>query len=80
MSVTQTIEQAGYSLIERWSDDEAILRKDQSGAYALWRVATSAEQGMIINTPNDGRIYQHVREVTEFELDDVEVIGFAQIG
>ena len=75
MKDPQTITQAGYSLIERWSDDEAVLLNERSGAYELWRVAAGAEASLVIDAPHDGRSYERVRAVTEFELNDDEVAG-----
>ncbi len=71
--------QAGYELAERWSDDEAVLQYQATGAYELWRVTSGSDDVLVIDVSNDGRDYEFVRPMSEFELDDCEVTGAALV-
>ena len=62
-----------FTLVGRWNDNDAVLYRRAADRYELWTVA---EDGTLtLDVPNDGRSYRFVREVTEFEIDDEDVIG-----
>lgn len=66
-------EEGEFTLVGRWNDNDAVLYHRALDRYELWTVA---EDGTLkLDVPNDGRRYRFVREVTEFEIDDEDVIG-----